>query len=102
MPDPIRLMIADVTSGKYPEHVKNYSQGMPFDLIYPEEGNEESMKAAAREAEAILSFKTELSGEVIKSAPSLKFIQKHGLNLKTSTWPPRARLEHRLRLCLSC
>jgi lactate dehydrogenase-like 2-hydroxyacid dehydrogenase len=82
MPDPIRLMIADTTSGKYPERVKDYSQGMPFDLIYPEGGGEESKKAAAREAEAILCYKTELSGEVIKSAPSLKFIQKHGLSLK--------------------
>jgi len=82
MPDSIRLMVADVTSGKYPKHVKNYAKGMPLDLIYPEGGDQESLKAAAREAEAILCYKSELSGAVIKGAPSLKFIQKHGLNLK--------------------
>jgi len=82
MPDSIRLLVVDAFSGHYPEHVKKYSKGLPFDLIYPEGDDEASLKSAAENAEAILCYKAALSGSVIKSASSIKFIQKHGLNLK--------------------
>lgn len=82
MNDPIRLMVVDVSSGKYPDHVRQYSKGTPFELIFAENEDEDSMIAAAAGAEAILCYKAALPGSVIRSAPSLKFIQKHGLNLK--------------------
>lgn len=82
MYDSIRLMVVDVSSGNYPNHVRQYSKGKPFDLIFAENEDEDSMIAAAAGVEAILCYKAALPGSVIRSAPSLKFIQKHGLNLK--------------------
>ena len=82
MSDLIRLLVVDAFSGHYPDHIKNYSKGLPFELIYPEKDDEDSLKSAAENAEAILCYKAPLPGSVIKSATSIKFIQKHGLNLK--------------------
>ena len=82
MSDVIHLMVVDVVSGKYLDRVKEFSEGMPFDLVLAKGEDEESLMAAAPAADAILCYKAELSGPVIQSAPSLKFIQKHGLNSK--------------------
>lgn len=82
MSDTIRLMIVDTTSKKYLERVKKYIQGMPFELVLAENEDEESLKAVAPQAEAILCYQSPLPGSVIRSASSLKFIQKHGLNCK--------------------
>jgi len=82
MLDAIHLMVVDVVSGKYLDRVKKYSAKMPFKLILAKGEDEDSLITAASAADVILCYKAELSGPVIKSAPSLKFIQKHGLNLK--------------------
>lgn len=54
MNDSIRLMAADVASGNYPNHVRQNSKEMPFELIFAENEDEESLIAAAAGTEAIL------------------------------------------------
>jgi phosphoglycerate dehydrogenase-like enzyme len=78
----IRLLVADSKSGKFLERTYKHLGDMPFEITAPEEENEKELLLLAPEAEAILCYKVDLPGSVIRAATSLKFIQKHGINCK--------------------
>ncbi len=82
MTDPRRVLVTDHQSGKFLERVHKHSKGMPLEIITPEGEDEEHLMAAAPRAEAILCYKADLTGSVIRAGTSLKFIQKHGINCK--------------------
>ena len=81
-PKAIRLLVADSKSGKFLERTYKHMGEMPFEIIAPEDENETELLALAPQAEAILCYKADLPGSVIRAATSLKFIQKHGINCK--------------------
>ena len=82
MTDSRRVLVVDYQSGKFLERTRKYSKGMPLEIIAPEGESEEYLLAAAPRAEAMLCYKEDLFGPVIRAASSLQFIQKHGINCK--------------------
>ena len=82
MTDRIRLLVADGASGRFLERVRASPAAAPFEIAAPEAGGEDALLALAPEADAILCYKARLPAAVIEAAARLKYIQKHGLNLK--------------------
>ena len=82
MSDKIRLLVTDGASGRFLARVKANAAAEPFDIIAPESADLDALLALAPEAEAILCYKAALPASVIRAAPRLRYIQKHGLNCK--------------------
>jgi phosphoglycerate dehydrogenase-like enzyme len=82
MSDPIRLLVADAASGLFLERVRKSPAAASFRIFAPETDVEDDLLSVAPEADAIICYKADLPGSVIRAATSLKFIQKHGLNVK--------------------
>ncbi len=78
----IRLMLADGMARRFAQRVSNCPDARPFKLIIPENDSLPNVIAAAPEADAILSYQAQIPASVIEAAPSLKFIQKHGLTCR--------------------
>ena len=77
----IRLLL-DSSSSRFVDSVRNDKASEPFEILEYLEDWPKVPPSLAREADAIFWHKDYLSGEVIRSADSLKFIQKNGLNCK--------------------
>ncbi len=85
MSQPIRLLIADGKTTNFMRHVlesPKSSKAGEFELIFRDNDTEAALLSGAAQADAILCYQANLSAAVIQAAPSLKFIQKHGLNCR--------------------
>jgi len=118
MADPIRLLITEGAASPFVRHLGECSLSNQFHLLIRKDDSEAALCAAAVEADAILCYQAQLPASVIRAAPSLKFIQKHGLNCRnidvaaaTDRHVPLATLslmrsvtvaEHALALILAC
>jgi phosphoglycerate dehydrogenase-like enzyme len=81
MDRPIRLLL-DSESEPLVHGVSALPNASQFELLsYVGQGTRKLNELIA-EADAVYIYKDELSGEAIRSAPGLRFIQKHGLNCK--------------------
>ncbi len=114
----IRLMLADGAGHKVTPRFSKAPAAQAFDLIVPADGSEAAQLAVVADADAIISYQTPVSGAVIRGAPALKFIQKHGCNcssidvatasarkIPVATVPLMRNVtvaEHALTLMLSC
>jgi lactate dehydrogenase-like 2-hydroxyacid dehydrogenase len=76
----IRLLVAEDPSIRFVKKVQECEMASSFRIMIPKDGTKDSLIALAPKADAILCFRAELPGSVIRAATSLKFIQKHGLN----------------------
>jgi len=114
---PIRLLL-DSGSARFVEQFSELPDAACFELLsYVGEG-EERLGQLIAEADAVYIYQHYLSADMIGRAPSLRFIQKHGLNCKnidvaaaTARGIPVATLpllrnvtvaEHALALMLAC
>ena len=78
---PIRLLL-DSEKARFFEHVSALAEADGFELLsYVGEG-QEGLRERIAEADAVYIYQDMLPGDAIRSAPSLRFIQKHGLNCK--------------------
>lgn len=77
----IRLLL-DSSSSRFVKSVRDNKASAPFKILEYLEEWPKVPPSLAREADAIFWHKDYLSGEIIRSASSLKFIQKNGLNYK--------------------
>ena len=82
MNKPLRLLITDTTHTQFAGHVRDWLEPRVFDAVFPDAVGEAALLALAPQADAILCYQAELTGNVINAAPHLKFIQKHGLNCR--------------------
>ncbi|MEA2983950.1 MAG: glyoxylate reductase [Alphaproteobacteria bacterium] len=81
MDRPIRLLLDSESEGLV-QRVSELPESCQFDLLsYLGQGTQKLNELIAN-ADAVYIYKDELSGEAIRSAPALRFIQKHGLNCK--------------------
>lgn len=80
--EPIRLLLADGAAANMVRRVRESPEARPFSLIIPEDDTEAALLRSAPDADAILSYKAGIPGSVIRNAPSLRLIQKHGLNCR--------------------
>jgi phosphoglycerate dehydrogenase-like enzyme len=114
----IRLLITDCTTSRFAFHLREARADEMFRLTIPETDSEAELLALAPEADAILCYQRPLTAAVIEAAPSLRFIQKHGLNCRNIDVAAAARsnipvatqalmrnvtvAEHALALILAC
>jgi lactate dehydrogenase-like 2-hydroxyacid dehydrogenase len=114
---PIRLLL-DSGSSRFVEEVKALPDAARFEILSYAGKGEEGLKVLVPQAEAIYIYQHFLPAELIRSASSLRFIQKHGLNCKnidiaaaTERGIPVATLqlfrnatvaEHAMALMLAC
>lgn len=114
----IRLLITDNIHSRFVFHLHESRAQAQFKLLIPEGSAEAELIALAREADAAICYQAPLTGAVIDAAPSLKFIQKHGLNCRNIDVTAAARrnipvatlpllrnvtvAEHALALMLAC
>ena len=81
MDRPIRLVL-DSGSPRFVNEVSALPDAVHFEILsYVGEG-EEALRDLVPQAEAVYIYQHFLPGKLIRSAPSLRFIQKHGLNCK--------------------
>jgi glyoxylate reductase len=118
MAEPIRLLVTDCATTRFAFHVREARAEQWFQVIMPEDSSAQALRALAPEADAILCYQAALTADVIDAAPSLKFIQKHGLNCRNIDVAAAARrgipvatlplmrnvtvAEHALALILAC
>ena len=76
----IRLLVTEDPSIRFVKKVRECPIASSFRIMIPKDHTKESLAMLAPEADAILCFRAELPGSVIRAATSLRFIQKHGLN----------------------
>jgi glyoxylate reductase len=78
---PIRLLLDSESEGMV-TRVTGMPEAREFELLsYLGQGTQKLNELTAQ-ADAVYIYKDELSGAAIRSAPGLRFIQKHGLNCK--------------------
>jgi phosphoglycerate dehydrogenase-like enzyme len=77
----IRLVL-DSGSPRFVDEVRALPDAARFEIISYEGKGEEALKGLIPQAEAVYIYQHLLPAEFIRSAPSLRFIQKHGLNCK--------------------
>lgn len=82
MGEPIRLLLADGAASKFALRVRDAPAAQAFRLVVPLEESEAALIAAAPAADAIYCYQTGISASVIRAAPTLRLIQKHGLNCR--------------------
>src|SRR5215207_9410469 len=81
MDRPIRLLLDSESEGLV-ERITGMAESGQFELLsYLGQGTQK-LNVLIKQADAIYIYKDELSGEAIRSAPGLRFIQKHGVNCK--------------------
>ncbi len=78
----VRLLVTDVSAGAFVERVLKNPVTEQFQILTPEAEDEEALLSVVPDADAILCYKANLPGSVIRAGDSLRFIQKHGLNCK--------------------
>lgn len=114
----LRLLITDSTTSRFAFHLRESRAELRFQLMMPEDDTDAALLALAPQADAILCYQRPLTAPVIAAAPSLKFIQKHGLNCRNidvaaaalrnipvATLPLMRNItvaEHALALMLAC
>ena len=114
----IRLMLADGAGHKVTPRFSKAPAAQAFDLVIPADGTAAAQLAVAADVDAIITYQTEISAAVIRAAPALKFIQKHGRNcrsidvaaasergVRVATMPLMRNVtvaEHALALMLAC
>ena len=77
----IRLLV-DSGSLRLVEQVRAFSESAEFELLTYEGRGAQAVHELLPEADAAYMYQDPLPGEAIRSAPALRFIQKHGLNTK--------------------
>lgn len=77
----IRLVV-DSGSPRFVEAVSRPPEAARFEILSYTGKGAEGLAGLVSEADAVYIYQDFLTGEMIRSAPSLKFIQKHGLNCK--------------------
>ena len=81
MDRPVRLLLDSESEGLV-QRVSELPESRHFEFLsYLGQGTQKLNELIAK-ADAVYIYKDELSGEAIRSAPALRFIQKHGLNCK--------------------
>jgi phosphoglycerate dehydrogenase-like enzyme len=114
---PIRLLL-DSESKQLVKDVSALPEAANFELLTYVGKGTQGLRELIPQADAVYIYKDTLSGDAIRSAPSLRFIQKHGLSCKnidmaaaTERGIPVATLplfrnvtvaEHALALMLAC
>jgi lactate dehydrogenase-like 2-hydroxyacid dehydrogenase len=78
---PIRLVV-DSGSARFIEAVSASPEAARFKVLSYTGKGEGGLADLMPEADAVYIYQHFLTGEMIRSAPTLKFIQKHGLNCK--------------------
>lgn len=118
MAAPLHLLITDCATSRFAFHLHESQAQQMFRLLIPADDAAQTLLALAPEADAILCYQAQLTAAVIDAAPSLKFIQKHGLNCRNIDVAAAARrnipvatlplmrnvtvAEHALALMLAC
>ncbi|MBI3044012.1 MAG: D-glycerate dehydrogenase [Betaproteobacteria bacterium] len=118
MGERIRLLVADGAAAKFTLRVRESPAARIFSLILPESEAEAALRASASGADAILCYQAGIAAPVIQAAPSLRLIQKHGINcrnidvaaatqrkVRVATLPLMRSVtvaEHALALMLAC
>jgi glyoxylate reductase len=82
MSDLIPVLYFDMATTGLVERIKASPAAAPFRIFTPESDSQEDLIRVAPQAQAILCYKAELPGSLIRAATSLKFIQKYGVNCK--------------------
>ncbi|MGZ9067320.1 MAG: NAD(P)-dependent oxidoreductase [Burkholderiales bacterium] len=114
----IRLLVADGAATNFVRRIRESPASRGFELIVPATSSEADLLAAAPQADAILAYQAPIPASVIRAAPSLRLIQKHGLNcrnidvaaaternVRVATLPLMRSVsvaEHALALMLAC
>lgn len=114
---PIRLLV-DSAAPQFVQQVSELPDAAFFEILSYAGKGSEGMRNLIPHADAAYIYQDELPGDLIRSAPSLRFIQKHGVNCKnidlataTERGIPVATLplfrnvavaEHALALMLAC
>jgi len=81
MDRPIRLLLDSESEG-FVQRISEMPESGQFELLtYVKQGTQKLDELIAT-ADAAYIYKDTLSGQAIRSAPALRFIQKHGLNCK--------------------
>lgn len=78
----IRVVVADGAGSRFARRVRESPAACGLDLVVPATGAETDLRAAAAEADAILTYQAPVPGSVICAAPRLRLIQKHGVNCR--------------------
>lgn len=78
----IRLLVADGAPSNILRRVRESPASREFELLAPATASEPDLLAAVAPADAILAYQAQIPASVIRAAPSLKLIQKHGLNVR--------------------
>jgi glyoxylate reductase/D-3-phosphoglycerate dehydrogenase len=82
MADARTRLVIDSGSSRFVDQVSALPEAARFDILsYVGEG-ERALAGLVPKAEVVYIYQHELTGEMIRSAPDLRFIQKHGLNCK--------------------
>lgn len=118
MPKPIRLLLADGATRRVTTRFKDSPAARAFELLIPADESAAALLAVAPQADALLTYKSDITAAVLDAAPSLKLIQKHGLNcrnidvaaasardVRVATMPLMRNVtvaEHALALMLAC
>src|ERR1700754_2818603 len=77
----IKLLV-DSGSKRFVEGVAPLPEAAEFEILSYAGRGKEAIRELIPEADAVYIYQHFLPAEVIRSAPSLRFIQKHGLNCK--------------------
>jgi phosphoglycerate dehydrogenase-like enzyme len=77
----IKLLV-DSGSRRFAEGVSSLPEAAEFEILSYVGKGEEAIRELIPQADAIYIYQHFLPADVIRSAPSLRFIQKHGLNCK--------------------
>lgn len=77
----IRLLV-DSDSDRFVKRVGELPESSEFELLTYVKQDKSRIADLLRQADAAYIYQDELRGPAIRSAPALKFIQKHGLNCK--------------------
>lgn len=78
----INLLVTDCATSRFAFHIRESRAAEMFRVLIPKDSSVDALMALAPQADAILCYQAELGAQIIETAPHLKFIQKHGLNLR--------------------
>lgn len=78
---PIRLIL-DSARQRFVDQVSELPEAERFEMVSYVGRGAEGLLEEIRQADAVYIYQDSLSGDAIRSAPNLRFIQKHGLNCK--------------------
>jgi phosphoglycerate dehydrogenase-like enzyme len=82
----IKLLI-DSGSQRFVDGVSGLPEAAEFDILSYVGKSEEAIRDLIQEADAVYIYQHFLTPDLIRSAPALRFIQKHGLNCKNIDLP---------------